>query len=180
MSSKVIELPIQPHIKKFLIHELGESPITCNQSNIAGRQLLNLIVKKSNVVKEESGLDTIKLKLSSDLYIHKSRLLKQAVSGKAYEDYFKIALRNFVHGCAPFLGSRKKAISIFMEKYNISPFELNIDSVERSFHDRKNCNYTVPRKVYQSDLYDSLVENNNKLRTVVSQMSRCLDTISNF
>jgi hypothetical protein len=136
------------------------------------------LVKKSSAYKKEDGLVTVRIKLSADIARHRAKLLRHSQNGRAYEDYFKTALRHFVHGSAPFLKSRKKAIDLFMQKYDIDYHELNIDSVERFFHDRKTCVQTVPKKVYHDEMYNQLLNKKRKLEQVVHKMSSVLEVVA--
>lgn len=178
--SKEILVPIRPHIKKFVVRELGGEPLLAKQNNLAGRQLLNMLYKKSVVEADPQrveGMEQIQLQLSADLYVHKNRIYQQAHAGKLYEDFFKIAFLFFVNGIAPFVGGRRTAIYAFCDSYGIEEEEFKYDTAERMFHGRAN-HPTYTRKVYEGGVINSLLERNRQLKDTNQHLTKAVQTLS--
>lgn len=147
--SKIITLPIQSHIKKFVQYEFGDTLIYARQNNTIGRALLQLLNKDGEDPLPKTECDTIKIELSADLLRHKNKIIKKAYHLDLFMDHFKIALRHSVESSRVFYGSRRLAIIAFFSKYGILESEISVNTCERFFHLRNDCQ--VYQKVKKGD-----------------------------
>ncbi|OHX67360.1 hypothetical protein [Flammeovirga pacifica] len=148
--SKIITLPIQSHIKKFVQHEFGDQILFARQNNTIGRSVLQLLNKHGKYPKPpKKQFDTIQIELGDNLIRHKNRIIRTAFHMDLFIDHFMIALRHSVESSRVFYGSRRLAIIAFLSRYGILESEISVNTCERFFHSRNDCQ--VYQKVKKGD-----------------------------
>lgn len=139
--NRIITLPVNPAVKKFIICNFGQEPLKCTQQNILGKQLRAVIVQDSKAKREPTppNFAEISLNLSRELYKHRERFEFFAVREKLFHDLFIVALKFFVNGQNHVLHSRKLCILKFFELHGIiAEKDMKVESAERMFHYRKH------------------------------------------
>ena len=171
MEERILVVPINPAVKKYIIQCWGNEPIACSQRNKAGRQVRALLSRKSNANYPNPSETTIQLKLTARLWNCRRMLNYHAKSNYLFLDIFESALEGYINGQSPYVGSRRKAYLQFIAIYNIEEDELPYENVERELHERK---YTKRHKKYNK-LPHTLIEKRRWAR-----MSRLSTQIKNL
>jgi hypothetical protein len=137
-------IPVRPHVRQFLLKELGAEPVAVHQNNFLGAIVKMKVEKRPfrqlHTPKAEP-LDPrhhVRLTLPTALKHHVLTDESSAAIGKMLDKYFLQQMFQFVQGQVAVTGNERRALRCFFQLYDIDPSQYDLEVARKAYRDYKD------------------------------------------
>lgn len=141
--TKILTIPLRPHVKDFLLKTLGPEPLRINQTSDIGK-LMRLVVHQEPFrqvrprIVQQPEKYTLKIQLPQDLKHYTVSEQKLKDLGDYLEKYMQTAFIHYMIGQVIAGQSDWSAVRRFYEQYEINPDHYDMDTLRKVWRDYKD------------------------------------------
>lgn len=131
---QVVDIPVLPHVRSFLLALYGPEPIHANENNLLGQEIENILHSylQDSLFPERIVGTTVKMHISVRLFPYYSRFRQAFVLGCYFEKTFHSMLFIYVSAQVEAGIRQEKAIRNFYQRYNIDADSYDVTAARMS------------------------------------------------
>lgn len=138
----IIYVPVKPHIRQFLLQELGNDPFHIDQRTYIGKLVLMALEKSPyRLTRAEKPLDADKrfgLVLPKALKHYTISEEKRRQLGEILEKYFQEVLVTYMKGQVGVTQNELGALKHFFRIYDLNPDQYDLEAGRKQWRDYKD------------------------------------------